>query len=324
MIVVTGGAGFIGANLLSGLNREGLTDVLVVDDLTDAGKIANLEQAQFMDYMDRDRFQRYVERRALPKVEALFHQGACSDTLATDGRHIMALNFEYSRTLLDYCSDQRIPFIYASSAAVYGAGTVFLESPECEHTLNLYAYSKLAFDRYVRRNEARINCQVAGLRYFNVYGRHEQHKGRMASMAFHFYNQYQQDGHVRLFRGSGGYGDGEQRRDFISVDDVVKVNLFFFEHPELSGIFNVGTGLSRSFNDVACAVISSCDDTRAGLDELVAESKIRYIPFPAELVGRYQNHTEADISRLRDAGYDTPCAELEQGVAGYVAYLRGV
>jgi ADP-L-glycero-D-manno-heptose 6-epimerase len=218
-----------------------------------------------------------------------------------------------------------VPFIYASSAAVYGAGRVFKETRECEAPLNVYGYSKFLFDQFVRRRWNELTAQVVGLRYFNVYGEREQHKGRMASVAFHFFNQYRAGGTVSLFEGSGGYGNGEQRRDFVSVEDVVAVNLYFLDHPERSGIFNAGTGRAQSFNDVAVAVVNACRGAQGEppltLGEMQTRGIVRYIPFPADLRDKYQSYTEADVSALRAAGYTAPMLTVEQGVPRYCERL---
>jgi ADP-L-glycero-D-manno-heptose 6-epimerase len=245
--------------------------------------------------------------------------------MQTDGRYMLANNYRYSMVLLRHCQDNDIPFIYASSAAVYGAGREFREESAAEAPLNVYGYSKLLFDQHVRRTLPERTAQIAGFRYFNVYGPREAHKGRMASVVWHFFNQYRATGKVQLFEGSGGYAAGEQRRDFISVDDVVKVNLDFLDHPQRSGIFNVGTGRAASFNAVAAATInaSRADDGAPALsfDELHRTGAIEYIAFPAGLASRYQSFTQADLGRLRAAGYTAPMAPIEQGVANYVRSL---
>ena len=311
MIIVTGGAGFIGSNLVRGLNARGIDQVIVVDDLSDGTKFGNLVGCDIADYLDKDDFlSRLSTDSALPgDTRAVFHQGACSTTTEWDGRLMMRLNYEYSKSLLEQCMTRRIPLIYASSAAVYGTGGDFRETPGCEQPLNVYGYSKYLFDRFVTAN-AGGETQVVGLRYFNVYGPGEQHKGPQASVAYHFDRQVREDGEARLFRGSDGYPDGGQRRDFVYVDDVVDVNLWFLEHPEHSGIFNVGTGRSQSFNDVAEAVLA-----------WHGRGAIRYIPFPDTLQGSYQSFTEADIGKLREAGYDPPFKTVEQGVPSYLDRL---
>lgn len=311
MIIVTGGAGFIGANILKALNALGRTDIVVVDDLTDGKKFQNLAIARFQDYLDQDDFlARIVDNQCFSStIDAVLHQGACSVTTEWNGRYMMKNNYEYSKKLLHYCKERKIPFIYASSAAVYGGNEQFSEAMTQQMPLNVYGYSKWLFDQYVLSQLPSMQSLVVGLRYFNVYGPHEQHKANMASVAFHFMNQLQTNGVVKLFEGSHGYADGEQRRDFVYVDDVVKVNLWFMQQAkqtQYSGIYNVGTGCARSFNDLARQLIA-----------LHGSGNIQYIPFPEQLQGAYQSFTEADISRLRSIGYMEPFQSLEQGLEQY-------
>jgi len=324
--VVTGAAGFIGSNLVKALNDRGITDVIAVDDLQQGDKFVNLADCEIADYLDKEEFLEKLEEGALDGVvSAVLHQGACSDTTERDGRFMMDVNYRYSKRLLDHCITDEVPFIYASSAAIYGAGRAFREERECEAPLNIYGYSKFLFDQLVRRRFEERTAQIAGLRYFNVYGPREQHKGRMASVAYHFFNQYRAAGQVRLFTGSGGFGDGEQRRDFVSVDDCVKINLYLLDHPEKSGIFNAGTGAAQSFNDVAVAVVNACREAAGEgaltLAALRERGVIQYIAFPDDLRGRYQSYTQADLSKLRAAGYDAPFLTVEQGVARYCQTL---
>jgi ADP-L-glycero-D-manno-heptose 6-epimerase len=323
MIVVTGAAGFVGSNLVKALNARGMADIIAVDNLSRADKVANLTDCDIADYFDKEDFIERIRSDAFePEIAAVLHQGACSDTMEGDGRYMMENNYRYSLDLLEWCQRVQVPFIYASSASVYGAGRVFRESRGHEGPLNVYGYSKFLFDQAVRRRLDGLSAQVAGFRYFNVYGPRETHKGRMASVAFHFFNQFRSEGRVRLFEGSGGYGPGEQRRDFVSVDDVVRVNLHFLDHPEISGIFNVGSGRAQSFNDVACATVNAIRGSRGekplSLADLKTTGVIEYIPFPPQLVGKYQSFTEADISALRAAGYREPFLTVEEGVPGYV------
>jgi ADP-L-glycero-D-manno-heptose 6-epimerase len=313
MIIVTGGAGFIGSNIVKGLNEIGVTDILVVDDLTDGRKFKNIADCEITDYIDKDEFITRIQAKEsfASQVQAIFHEGACSETTEWDGKFMMSNNYEYSKILLHYCLDRGIQYLYASSAAVYGTGPVFKEKREHEEPLNVYGYSKFQFDQYVRRIFPQNNCQVVGFRYFNVYGPREQHKGTMSSVAFHVNNQILDQGEARLFEGSDGYGNGEQRRDFIYVGDTVAVNLWFLDHPDKSGIFNLGTGRSQPFNDVAHAVI-----------QFHGKGEIKYIPFPDHLKGRYQSFTEADISALRKMGYDLPFKSVEEGVELYMEWLN--
>jgi ADP-L-glycero-D-manno-heptose 6-epimerase len=319
-LIITGAAGFIGSRLVAALNREGVTEILAVDNLENADKVANLAGCEIEDYLDKREFLARLEAGQFDgSVEAVLHQGACSDTMATDGRYVMDNNYRYSRALLDWCQEEEVPLVYASSASVYGAGAAgFREERACEAPLNVYGYSKFLFDQHVRRTLPGRTAQIVGLRYFNVYGPNEAHKGRMASVAFHAWRQLAAEGRVRLFVGSGGFGDGEQRRDFIHVEDVVRVNLHFLEHRARSGIFNCGTGRAQSFNELAAAVINAARGTRALAAELAAQKLIAYVPFPARLAERYQSFTEADLTQLRAAGYDGEFMDVAQGVAAYV------
>ena len=288
-IVVTGAAGFIGSNLVHGLNARGETDIIAVDNLAYADKFRNLADADIADYLDQDEFAaRLAAGDFDDELTAILHQGACSDTMETDGRYVMRNNYRYSVDLLAYCQDNDVPLLYASSAAVYGGSRAFREERACEAPLNVYGYSKFLFDEYVRRVLPERTAQIAGFRYFNVYGPRERHKGRMASVALHAFDQYRADGRVRLFEGSGGYAAGEQRRDFVSVDDVVAVNLDFLDHLGRAGIFNLGTGRAATFNDVAVAVINACRDAAGAaplpLADLVAAGTIEYVPFPPALL----------------------------------------
>lgn len=313
MIIVTGGAGFIGSNIVKALNARGRTDVVVVDDLTDGVKFLNLTDCEILDFWDKEQFIGYIqaEKDFEEPVEAVLHQGACSSTTEWDGRFMMHNNYEYSKTLLHYCLNREVPFIYASSASVYGGSHDFAVDRNNEAPLNVYGYSKFLFDQYVRRRLPNALSQVAGLRYFNVYGPREQHKGSMSSVAFHLQRQLKEGDVVRLFEGHDGYGNGEQRRDFIYVGDAVAVNLWLLDNPGKSGIFNVGTGHSQTFNDVANAVV-----------RWHQRGRVEYIPFPDHLKGRYQSFTEADISGLRAAGYRAPFKNVEEGVFAYMDWLH--
>jgi len=303
MIVVTGGAGFIGSNIVKGLNEAGEEDILVVDNLSNAEKHLNLNSLSIADYIDKDEFLQKLNK--FKNVSAIFHQGACSSTTEQDGKYMMSNNYEYSKNLLNYSLENGIDFLYASSASVYGNGDAgFVEKREAEYPLNVYGFSKFAFDNYVRRVLPQVKSQVLGLRYFNVYGPQENHKGRMASVAFHLFHQLQETGKMKLFEGSGHF-----RRDFIHVADTVKINLHFYES-KTSGIFNAGTGKARSFEDIAST-----------LQSLHGSGEIESIPFPEDLRGKYQEFTEAGLDKLRAAGYSKEFMSLEEGVQQYSEQL---
>ena len=328
-IVVTGAAGFIGSNLIKGLNARGIDDIIAVDDLTEGDKFRNLADLQIADYVDADDFYDLFAEGAYGQVEAVFHEGACSDTMELDGKYMMDNNYTLSCELFQSCREQGTRLLYASSAATYGGSDTFRESPEFERPLNVYGYSKLLFDQRLRRELGakfeRTTTQVAGFRYFNVYGPREQHKGRMASVAFHQFNQFKADGKVKLFGEYGGYGPGGQMRDFVFIDDVVAVNLWFLDNPGQSGIFNLGTGRAQPFNDVAISVVNTLRQADKvaplSLDEAAYGSLIDYISFPPALVGKYQSYTQADLSALRAAGCDHAFADVQTGVAAYMQWL---
>jgi ADP-L-glycero-D-manno-heptose 6-epimerase len=324
LYIVTGAAGFIGSRIVAALNRAGITEILAVDNLENVAKVPNLAGLEIDDYLDKREFLARLEAGQFDGgVEAVLHQGACSDTMASDGRYVMDNNYRYSRALLDWCQEEEVALLYASSASVYGAGEAgFREARECERPLNVYAYSKFLFDQVVRRALPGRSAQIVGLRYFNVYGPNEAHKGRMASVAWHAYRQLLAEGKVKLFVGSHGYRDGEQRRDFIHVDDCVAVNLWFLERRGVSGIFNCGTGRAQTFNRLAVAVINAVHGTQATLHDALARGLIEYVPFPPQLEGKYQSFTEADLSKLRAAGYPGEFLDIEKGVAAYVKELQ--
>ena len=313
MIIVTGGAGFIGSNIVKGLNDRGREDVLVVDNLTNMVKFKNIQGLKALDYMDKQNFIDAIKNGKFDdaNIEVIFHEGACSDTMEYNGKYMMENNFEYTKTLMHFALKKKIQLIYASSASTYGSGKHgFSEKPACEEALNVYAFSKLFFDNYARRYFDTAESQIVGLRYFNVYGPQENHKGKMASMIFQMFNQWKAEGKVKLFEGIDGYGNGEQVRDFIYVKDVVKVNFFFWDHPELKGIYNCGTGHAHTFNTLAKGVL-----------KYFGSGELEYVPFPEVLKGKYQSFTEADSSKLLAAGYDGGFTDIEEAIAEYCALL---
>ena len=314
MYIVTGGAGFIGSNIVKKLNARGIKDILVVDDLKDGHKFINLVDCDFLDYADKDDFLVSIleDEFDTSDIQAVFHEGACSTTTEWDGQYMMQNNFEYSKILLHFCLDHKIPFLYASSAATYGESDIFVEDRQHEQPANVYGFSKFQFDQYVRHLLPDIESQVVGFRYFNVYGPREQHKGSMASVAFHHYNQMKNDGKIKLFGEYGSYAKGEQKRDFVYVGDVVDVNLWFYDHPEHSGIFNLGTGRSQPFNDIAHSVIKWF---KADASALV------YIDFPEHLKGHYQCFTQADLTKLRATGCNVVFKTVQEGVKLYLDWL---
>jgi ADP-L-glycero-D-manno-heptose 6-epimerase len=326
-VIVTGAAGMIGSNLVHGLNAIGIDDVIAVDDLTDGAKYRNLLGAKLSDYFDKRDFYPRFAAAQFGRVDAVLHQGACSDTMEHDGRFMLEQNYRCSKDLLDACQAQGVRLLYASSAATYGGSASFREEPQFEQPLNVYGYSKLLFDNVVRRMLASATAQVAGFRYFNVYGPREQHKGRMASVAFHQFHQFREGGKVKLFGEYGGYAAGMQSRDFVFVDDVVAVNLWFLQHPEASGIFNLGTGRAQPFNDVALACVNASralrGETALPLPTLVEHGLVEYVPFPDALVGKYQCFTQADLARLRAVGCDHAFTDVAEGVKRYVHWLAG-
>ena len=332
-IVVTGAAGFIGSNIIKGLNTRGIDDIIAVDNLTRGDKFRNLADLRIADYIDKDSFYEQFAGGGFGQVEAVFHEGACSDTMESDGKYMMANNYSTSTALFQACQRRAARFIYASSAATYGGSDGFVEQPQFERPLNVYGYSKLLFDQRMRRecgtdfvrSVIGKTSQVVGLRYFNVYGPREQHKGRMASVAFHQFHQFRAEGRVRLFGEYGGYGPGQQLRDFVYVDDVVAVNLWFYDHPGVSGIFNLGTARAQPFNDVALALVNALRGADSGaalsLAQATAAGLIEYIAFPDALRGKYQCYTQADLGALRAAGCSHRFADVATGVTAYVGAL---
>lgn len=332
-IVVTGAAGFIGSNIIAGLNARGMTDIIAVDDLKQGDKFRNLVDLKIADYVDMDTFYDEFAAGHYGQVEAVFHEGACSDTMEQDGKYMMANNYTLSWHLFQACQKRGARLLYASSAATYGGSDTFREDPAFEAPLNVYGYSKLLFDQRMRREcganfertKAGRTNQVVGFRYFNVYGPREQHKGRMASVAFHQFNQFNAEGKVKLFGEYGGYPQGGQMRDFVFIDDVVAVNLWFFDHPAQSGIFNLGSGRAQPFNDVASSVVNAMrrlrGDSALPLDDIAQQGLVEYVPFPDALRGKYQCYTQADLSALRATGCDHQFADVQTGVSRYVDWL---
>ena len=313
MIIVTGCNGFIGSNLVSQLNKLGFNNIIGVDDLSKKKNLINIEHCEIEGLLDIEEFESnyLLKDKSFNDVNQIFHQGACTNTMEWDAEYMMKNNFSFSQQLLDFAERNSVSFIYASSASVYGGGKKFEEIRENENPINLYAFSKYLFDQLVRQKVKANKIQIVGLRYFNVYGPNESHKGQMASVAYHLHQQLKEGNDVKLFEGSGGFGPGEQKRDFIYVDDVVKVNLWFMNNPDVSGIFNVGTGKSQTFNEVAKAVI-----------EWHGKGSITYIPFPKELIDSYQSFTEANIDRLRQAGYQGDFLDVQSGIKLYLDELQ--
>ncbi len=313
MIIVTGGAGFIGSNLVHELNNQGHDNILVVDDLSDGRKFENIAAATIADYMDVDEFRSWfnADRDLFAKIERVYHLGACSTTTEWNGRMMLDLNYAYARDLIRYCVKRAIPIVYASSAAIYGGSSAFAEHTTNEKPINVYAYSKLLLDSYVRRLLPTTTSQIIGLRYFNVYGPRERHKGSMASVAYHFNQQLLSSDTVRLFDGSGGFAAGEQCRDFIYVDDAVHTTLWFDGNQQVSGIFNCGSGRAESFNQLAAAVL-----------QWHGRGTIEYIPFPDDLLAAYQSFTEADLGALRAAGCQLEYRSVSDGVHRYLDWLN--
>jgi len=332
-IVVTGAAGFIGSNIISGLNARGIDDIIAVDDMTQGDKFRNLADLKIADYIDADTFYDAFAAGQYGQIEAVFHEGACSDTMEQNGKYMMANNYTVSWHLYQACQKRGARLLYASSAATYGGANTFREDPAFELPLNVYGYSKLLFDQRMRREcgdgfhrtKAGKTMQVVGFRYFNVYGPREQHKGRMASVAFHQFNQFKAESRVKLFGEYGGYPPGGQTRDFVYIDDVVAVNLWFFDHPAETGIFNLGTGRAQPFNDVASSVVNAMralqGQSTLSMPDIVEQGLLEYIAFPDALRGKYQCFTQADLTALRATGCDHVFVDVQTGVAKYVQWL---
>jgi len=325
MIIVTGGAGFIGSALIAELNARQITNILVVDHLGTNGKWKNLRNLFFADYVEKtDLLEMVIAGKLDSSVEAVFHLGACSDTPEPDASYLIKNNYEYTKLLAQWATNANVRFIYASSAATYGDGSAgFKDDEEDIETLcplNMYGYSKHAFDLWARRS--RLLDRIVGLKYFNVFGPNEYHKGHMRSFIVKAFEQINAEGTVRLFRSyEGDYADGEQVRDFIYIKDAVDMTFFFLDNPHLGGLYNVGTGEARTWNDLAIAVFAA----------MGKKPNIEYIDMPDSIRNQYQYFTQADMSKLRAAGYDKQTTPLEDAIEDYIqnylqeaGYLTGI
>ena len=316
MIIVTGGSGFIGSNLIHSLNKIGFDEILVIDDLSDGRKLINLFSANISDirsYIDIDEILQSIPSS---DVEAIFHLGACSDTMEWDGNYIMNVNYQFSKKIMQFALSKQIAFIYASSASVYGKNKSSVTNPKNEKPINVYAYSKLLFDQYVRTLLPTAKSQIVGLRYFNVYGPNEQHKETMASVVYHFYNQVIKTGRLSIFGSYNEIKPGEHSRDFVHVYDTVIAKLWFMKNKEISGIFNIGTGNSFTYNSLAGHICEWFEQNKG----IVTEQQ--YVPFPEKLKGSYQDFTCADLSLLRKVGFNHQFLDLKEGVYSYLDALQ--
>ncbi len=318
MMILTGGAGFIGSCVLTRLNQKGFKDIWVVDHLepSDQFKKRNLENKSYSQYLDKDEFLKLVRSDQLvDPVEALIHMGACSSTTLPDERYFHINNFEYSRTLAQWAVNHQVPFIYASSAATYGNGAHgYSDDHDLIHRLrplNYYGESKQKMDEWVLEHD--LIHRIVGLKFFNVFGPNEYHKGEMRSVVAKAFDRVEKEGKLDLFKSyKREYQNGEQKRDFIYIQDAVDIVLYFLDHPQIHGIFNVGTGLARTWNDLARALFSAVDK----------KPFIEYIDMPEILKTQYQYFTQADITKLKDSGYQKPFLTLEEAVKDYAGYLR--
>jgi ADP-L-glycero-D-manno-heptose 6-epimerase len=313
-VIVTGGAGFIGSNLIAALNARGIVDILVVDDLGTDEKWRNLVGLDYEDYLDRDDFRFAIRNDAVRHADAVFHLGACSATTEKNAAFLADNNYRYSRELCEWCGEHDVRFIYASSAATYGDGTLsYSDDPELLsqlRPLNMYGYSKHMFDLWALRKG--FLDRIAGLKYFNVYGPNEAHKGDMRSVVHKAWGQIRAEGVLKLFKSHlPEFRDGEQLRDFVHVSDAVAATLHFFDQRDVSGLYNCGTGRARTWNDLGKAVF-----TAMGLPP-----RIEYVDMPEALRGKYQYRTEADTARLRGTGYAEEFTSLEDGIADYIGRL---
>ncbi len=309
MIIVTGGAGFIGSALIAGLNRRQINDILVVDELGNDDKWKNLRNLSFADYVEKDDFLKLITQNSKLKtqIEDVFHLGACSSTTETNASYLIKNNYEYSKILAQWAADNKIRFIYASSAATYGDGSNGFsdneEKIEKLRPLNMYGYSKHLFDLWARRTG--LLKKIVGLKYFNVFGPNEYHKGDMRSFVLKAFEQINATGKVRLFKSyKSEYADGEQLRDFLYVKDAVDMTLFFLDNPKTAGLFNIGSGKARSWNDLVKAVFAA----------VAKKPSIEYIDMPESIRNQYQYFTQADISKLRKTGYKKQINSLEDAI----------
>ena len=317
MIVVTGGAGFIGSAIVAALNARGITDIIIVDFLENDAKWKNLRNLRYADYVEADYFYDMLAEEHIDwPVDAIIHMGACSDTTETDASYLVKNNYECSKMLACYAAGKKARFIYASSAATYGDGKKGFADDETNleelSPLNMYGYSKQMFDLWAKKTG--LIDSIVGLKYFNVFGPNEYHKGKMRSFVIKAFEQITESGKVKLFKShNSDYSDGEQLRDFLYIKDCVDMTLFFMDNPDVNGIFNIGSSKARSWNDLAKAVFEAMNK----------KPNIEYIPMPDELQGKYQYFTQADVTKLQDAGYDKELTTLEEAIKDYVQnYLQ--
>lgn len=310
MVIVTGGAGFIGSCIVRTLNDVGIEDIVIVDNIASTDKWMNLRNKKYINYVNKKDF--LAELPSYESVSAIIHMGACTSTTEKNFEYLWRNNFEFTKSLWNYCAVKQIQFIYASSAATYGDGEQGFDDRmdiDTLRPLNGYGYSKQLFDQWVKHQATIYPRQNVGLKFFNVYGPNEYYKGSMASMIFHGFNQIMADGEIRLFKSCNtNYEDGGQLRDFVYVKDVCSVIKWLLENPNVSGLFNIGTGRAQSF----------CELAEATFHALGLESNIRYIDMPEHLKNKYQYYTKAEMANLREAGYDKEFMDLEAGARDYV------
>ncbi|MFC1501526.1 ADP-glyceromanno-heptose 6-epimerase [Elusimicrobiota bacterium] len=315
MIALTGGAGFIGSCFLWKLNLEGLEDIIVVDSMDEKNKEPNFKSKKFKDFIDKTEFLKLVEKNKLPKLSHIIHMGACSSTTETNENYLIKNNYEYSKSLAEYAFKNNIPFMYASSAATYGDGSQGYDDKDSNapnlKPLNLYGRSKQMFDLWILENKH--TDKATGLKFFNVFGPNEYHKGEMKSVICKRFDDVNSGLPMKLFKSyHKEYKDGEQKRDFIYIKDAVEVMYYLYKNPSKTGIFNLGTGKARSWNDIANAMFKALDK----------QPKIEYIEMPDNLKDKYQYFTEAKMDKLRSTGYKTPFRSLEDSIKDYTNYLK--